>query len=79
VILARWFLPVAWVFCFLVFFAAFRFGGSLGRATLAMIFTCFDVSTGMVNYARTCAKQGPAMRAHIDRERIKRRLAELGD
>jgi hypothetical protein len=67
------------VVCFLVSLGAIRFGPYLSDGVLAAFFTGVGIMTGFIAYARVCAKQEPAMRAHIDRECIKRRLAEPGN
>ena len=75
---ANWFLPIAWVVCFLLFMGAFQFGRYFGGGVITAAFTCFGVLIGVIAYARACAKQESMMRGHIDRESINRRLAELG-
>ena len=76
-LVAKWFLPSAWIVCFAAFFVAFQLGDRLGHGAITVAFTIFGILIGIVTFARVCAKQEPIMRNHIDRESISRRLAEL--
>jgi integral membrane sensor domain MASE1 len=73
----KWLLPVTWLLCVVVLFAAFKLGQYFGQLVLAIVCALLGAFVGVVFFARAAAVQEPIMRAHIDRASITRRLTEL--
>jgi predicted secreted protein len=76
--LTRAFLPAAWLASVVAFAVLFQVAEHISPALLGAVCAGLGAIIGIVLYARECARQEPVLRPHIDRESIRRRLAELG-
>lgn len=70
-------MTVLWTLCTVAFALLFLLGGTWGHVGIAFVFLMLGAAIGIGVVAREGAEREPAVRPHVDRASVERRLAEL--